>query len=346
MSGRKRDSVLILCLAALIGFGGATRPSPPVVNTTLVRFAELGAGQADPLPSWNDGPVKKAILDFVSRVTNKGGPDYLPPEERIATFDNDGTLWAEQPIVEMAFTLDRLKAMAARDPAMKKKQPFKAALEGDHDYFHRAGVKALLELVAATHGDMPQEQFEKEASDFFKTARHPKFGVPFPQTAYRPMVELMRYLRANGFQTWICSGGWMDLMRAMTQEAYGIPPQQVIGSSLKKKFVEKDGRYLLWILTQLLTLCDQEEKPVNIALHVGKRPVFAAGNVRSGGDIAMLRYCQGRPGPSFQLVINHDDARREFAYGEKNNATLNAARENRWNVVSMRDDWKTIFASR
>jgi hypothetical protein len=304
------------------------------------------AAQKDPLPSWKDGKAKKAILDFVAAVTRKGGPDYIPPEDRIATFDNDGTLWCEKPTVEVVFTLARLKAMATRDPTLKEKQPFKAALEGDHEYFHKAGVKAVLELVVATHGNLSQTQFEEEARAFFKSAKHPRFGLPYPQVVYRPMVELLRYLRANGFQTWICSGGWMDLMRVFTPQAYGIPPQQVIGSSLKKKFLEKDGKYVLWILAQLLTLNDQEDKPVNIALHIGKRPVFAAGNVRSGGDIAMLRYCQGSKYRTLQLMVNHDDAEREYAYAEPNSASLNAARQGGWTVVSMKNDWQTLFATR
>jgi phosphoserine phosphatase len=327
----------VLCTAAVAALLGAA----------ITLAAPTGLVQpepADPLPSWNDTAAKKAILAFVKKVTTRGSPDFVPVADRIATFDNDGTLWYEKPTVEVVFTLARLKAMAAKDPTLRKKQPFKAALEGDHEYFHKAGVKAALDLVVATHGDMSQDQFEEEARTFFKASRHPKFGVPYPQTAYRPMVELLQYLRAHGFQTWICSGGWMDLMRAMTQEAYGIPPQQVIGSSLKKKMVEKDGKYVLWILAQLLTLCDQEDKPVEIALHIGKRPVFAAGNVRSGGDIAMLRYCQGRKGPSFQLMVNHDDSKREFAYREKDDASLKAARKYGWTVVSMKDDWKKVFA--
>ncbi len=310
-----------------------------------------GAGAAqkegtDPLPSWKDTKVKQRILAFVKSVTDKDSPDYIPPQDRIATFDNDGTLWCEKPTVEVVFTLARLKAMAAKDPTLKEKQPFKAALEGDHEYFHKAGMKAVLELVLATHGDMAHAQFVEEARAFFKTARHPRFGVPYQKLAYQPMVEVLRYLRANGFQTWICSGGWMDFMRIVSQEAYGIPPQQAIGSSLKLKWVEKDGKHVLWILRQLLTFCDEDDKPVNIELHIGKRPVFAAGNVRSGGDIAMLTYCQGSKYRTLQLMVNHDDSEREYAYSEPNNASLNAARKGGWTVVSMKNDWQTIFGSR
>jgi hypothetical protein len=234
--------------------------------------------------------------------------------------------------------------MAEKDPALKEKQPFKAALEGDHEYLHEAGLKAVLEIVSATHGDVSQDQFDQEAGAFFKTAKHPKFGAAYPKMAYQPMVEVMQHLRAHGFQTWICSGGFMDLMRAMTQEAYGVPPQQVIGSSMKKKFLDKDGKSLLWLLAQFLTICDKEDKPVNIALHIGKRPVFAAGNVRSGGDIAMLQYCQARKGASLQLMVNHDDAEREYAYAEKDRASLNAAEKHGWRIVSMKNDWQRMFA--
>ena len=298
---------------------------------------------ADPLPSWNDGPAKQSIITFVEKVTKPGSPDFVPVPERIATFDNDGTLWCEQPVVELVFTKERLKDLLAKDPTLKEKQPFKAALERDREYFEKAGMKAVLELVVATHGNMSQSQFEAEAREFFKTVKHPKFGVPFAQTAFLPMVELLHYLRANGFQTWICSGGWMDLMRMVTPETYGIPSQQVIGSSLKEEWVEKDGKYVVWLLPELLSVCDHAGKPVNIDLHIGKRPILAAGNVRTGGDIEMLRYCQSRKGPTLQLMVNHDDAVRESAYGEKNHESLDAAKKNGWTVISMKDDWKSIF---
>ena len=311
----------------------------------VITFAGLTTTRAqDPLLSWNDTAPKKAIVAFVEKVTKEGSSDFVPPAERIATFDKDGTLWCEQPVVELVFTKERLKELAAKDPTLKEKQPFKAALEGDREYFEKAGMKAVLELVVATHGNMAQSQFETEAREFFKSAKQPKFGVPFAQTAFLPMVELLQYLRANGFQTWICSGGWMDLMRMVTPEAYGIPPQQVIGSSLKEEWVEKDSKYVLWLLPELLSICDHAGKPVNIDLHIGKRPVLAAGNVRTGGDIEMLHYCQSRKGPTLQLMVNHDDAVREFAYGEKNHESLDAAKKNGWTVVSIKDDWKRVFA--
>jgi haloacid dehalogenase-like hydrolase len=321
--------VVIVALAV-----GLTLPVQPVVAQPV----------ADPLSSWKDGPNKKAILDFVKAVTTKGSPDYVPPADRIATFDNDGTLWCEKPTVEIVFTLEKPKALAAKDPTLKEKQPFKAGLEGDKEYLHTAGIKAALELVAATHGGMAQDDFDAEAQQFFKTAKHPKFNQPYPQMTYIPMVELLRYLRAHGFQTWICSGGFMDLMRPFTQEAYGIPPSQVIGSSMKKKSVEKEGKRVLFLLDQILCVCDMDDKPVEIGLHIGKRPIFAAGNVRSGGDIAMLRYCQGNKYRSLQVMVNHDDEAREFAYAEKDRASLNAAEKHGWQIVSMKNDWNKVFA--
>ncbi len=299
--------------------------------------------QPDPLPSWKDGKIKKAIVDYVTAVTTKDSKDYIPPADRIATFDNDGTMWCEVPTVEIVFTIDRLKKMSAKDPALQDKQPYKSALEGDHDFFRKGGMKALLTLVSATHGDMPQAQFDELARDFFKTARHPKYDVPYPQMAYTPMLELLQYLRANGFQTWICSGGFADLMRAYAPDAYGIPTQQIMGSSMKKKSMEKDGRRILWLLPQLLCICDHDDKPVEIGLHIGKRPVFAAGNVRTGGDIAMLRYCQGSRYRSLQLMVNHDDDKREYAYAEPGRESLNAAEKYDWHVVSMKNDWSKIF---
>ena len=324
-----------ICLLAFL--------TAPLLIPDVTCSASVQPGN-DPLPSWKDGPNKKAILDYVKAVTTKGSPDFVPVEDRIATFDNDGTLWCEQPTVEVVFTLARLKALADKDSALKDKQPFKAAVAGDKDYLHKAGMKALLEIVALTHGDMPQEEFDEEARAFFKSAKHPKFNQPYPKMTYQPMVELLQYLRANGFQTWICSGGFMDLMRHFSQEAYGIPPQQVIGSSMKKKSMEKDGKRVLYLLGEILCVCDQDDKPVEIGLHIGKRPIFAAGNVRSGGDIAMLRYSQGSKYKSLQVMVNHDDDVREYAYAEKDRASLNAAEKHGWQIVSMKNDWDRIFA--
>jgi phosphoserine phosphatase len=298
----------------------------------------------DPLPSWNDGGVKQAIVEFVSRVTTTDSPDFVPVADRIATFDNDGTLWAEQPTYnQVLFVSARVKDLAANDPSLRQKQPFKAILENDMAYLSQLGEADVMELLAATHSNMTQAQFEAEVRSFYQTAIHPTLQVPITQVTYKPMRELLNYLRANGFQTWICSGGGIDFMRVITERIYGIPPQQVIGSSLKKKFTDKAGASVIWRLPEAARVNDKAGKPIGIDLHIGKRPVFAAGNVKSGGDIAMLTYSQGRPGASFQLMINHDDAQREFAYQEPDNASLNAAQANGWQVVSIQKDWKTVF---
>jgi phosphoglycolate phosphatase-like HAD superfamily hydrolase len=350
---RKNRVYFLLAITALLGFASLSRllRTALLLAVLLPVFFVVGSQERtaaqpmeDPLPSWKEGPNKKAITAFVKAVTTKDSPDFVPIEDRIATFDNDGTLWCEQPTAEIVFTLTRLKAMAAKDASLKEKQPFKAALEGDHEYLHKAGLKAILELVAATHGDMSQDEFNAEAREFFKTARHPKFKQPYPKMTYQPMVELLQYLRANGFQTWICSGGFMDLMRVFSEDSYGIPPSQVIGSSMKKKSMEKDGKRILFLLNQLLCICDQDDKPVEIGLHIDKRPILAAGNVRSGGDIGMLRYCQGSKYKSLQIMVNHDDDAREYAYAEKDRASLNAAEKYGWNVVSMKNDWMKVFA--
>ncbi|RKH63832.1 HAD family hydrolase [Corallococcus aberystwythensis] len=309
----------------------------------LTFAVPLQALAADPLPSWNDGPVKQSIVDFVTRATTEGGPGYIPPEERIATFDNDGTLWQEQPVVQGAFLLEQVKARVKEDASLAKRQPFKAVLEGDVALLRSMDESQLMELATATHGGRTQEEFAREARAFFQSARHPKLGVPYTRLAYAPMLELLQYLRANGFQTWISSGGGMDFMRVVSEDTYGIPPQQVIGSSLKEKFDEGNGHPVLRREARLDHLNDKAGKPVGIEQHIGRRPVFAAGNVRSGGDIQMLQYTKEQPRPGFALLIDHDDAEREFAYQEKNGASLKAAREGGWTVVSMRQDWKRVF---
>lgn len=324
--GRHAHSVLLVLMLGLV-FPAAT-------------WAQ--AAKADPLPSWNDGPVKQAIVGFVTRVTTEGGPDFLPVEERIAVFDNDGTLWQEQPAVQGAFLVARVRALVEKDPSLRQRQPYKAVLEGDLASL-AADESKLMELVAATHANMTQEQFQSEVRQFLRTARHPKFGVPYTQLAYQPMLELLQYLRENGFQTWISSGGGIDFMRVFSEELYGIPPQQVIGSSLQEKYEQRGGRGVLWREPRVDHVNDKEGKPVGNELHIGRPPVFVAGNVRSGGDIAMLSASKERRGPSFQLLIHHDDAAREFAYEEKDGASLRAAKEGGWTVVSMRDDWRTVF---
>ncbi|WP_315789850.1 HAD family hydrolase [Fischerella sp. JS2] len=298
---------------------------------------------SDPLPSWKDGATKQAIVEFVTRVTSANSRDFVHVEDRIATFDNDGTLWAEQPLVQGLFVLDKIKAMAAADPSLQGQQPYKAVLEKDVEYFRQAGEAVIVELAAITHSNITQDQFDTEVRSFFDTAIYPKFNVPVTQIVYKPMRELLDYLRANNFQTWICSGGGIDFVRQISQSLYGIPPQQVIGTTGKEEFIEQDGEYVIWKLPELSRINDKEGKPIGIDLHIGERPIFAAGNERSGGDIAMLNYSQQQP-LSFQLLINHDDGNREFAYQEPDNASLNAAAANGWQVVSIKKDWQTVFS--
>lgn len=302
----------------------------------------VAQGSSDPLPSWNNGSVKASIIKFVTGITTEGSPTFVPVDDRIATFDNDGTLWCEQPIIQVLSLKNKLDEVVAANPSVKKKQPFKAALEGDTAYLVQAGEEAIMEIIALTVANRSEEDFRAEVATFFKTTTHPKFKVPITQMTYLPMLELLNYLRANGFQTWICSGGGIDFIRVITQEIYGIPPQQVIGSTLREEFRTSDGKNYIWRLPQISRINDKTGKPVGIDLHIGQRPLFAAGNVRSGGDIAMLTYCQGRSN-SFQLLIDHDDAEREFAYSEKDNASLAAALTNGWTVVSIKNDWQKVF---
>ena len=312
-----------------------------------IVFAPLARSESeDPLPSWADGPVKASILAFVSDVTKEGGSKFVPAEERIAVFDNDGTLWCEQPVVQIAFLMHELKKHEADHPEWKTTQPFKAALEGDMAYLEKdlhGDKKGLMQLFAATHFGMSQKDFEAAVASFFATAKHPKYDRPFTELTYQPMLELLAYLRANGFETWICSGGGIYFMRVITEEIYGIPPQQVIGSHAKTVFSVVDGVSTFAREAGNVVVNDRAGKPVGIDLHIGRQPIFAAGNVRSGGDIEMLTHCQGSPHASLQLLVNHDDAEREYAYAEKDGASLKAAEANGWQVVSMKQDWARVF---
>jgi len=302
------------------------------IRSTFALLAIIVAGHTttqaeDPLSSWNDGAAKKSITEFVAKVTKEGSPDFVPMPERIATFDNDGTLWCEQPVpVQFYFALDRVKALAPQHPEWKNKEPFASLLKGDLKTALAGEDHALLELVMATHTGMTTTEFEQIVKDWLATAKHPKFKVPFIECVYQPMIELLAYLRANGFKTFIVSGGGIEFMRPWTEGVYGIPPEQVVGSSGKTKYEMRDG------------------KPVGINQHIGRKPILSAGNVFSGGDIAMLRYCQSHPGATLQLMVNHDDAAREFAYAEPDDASLKAAAANGWMVVNMKNDWKQIFA--
>ncbi len=301
-----------------------------------------------PLPSWNSGTARSAILDFVGRITRENGPEFVPPAERIATFDNDGTLWCEQPVqVQVFFLVDRVKDLAAKDPTVKERQPFKALLERDFKTLHGLGKQGVMELFASTHAGMSEGEFDRIARDWFAKARHPMFDRLFTRLIYQPQVELLDYLRANGFKTYIVSGGGIDLIRAFAEEAYGIPREQVIGSSAKLHFEMEAGRPVLMKRGELNSFDDRDVKPQNIGLHIGRRPVLAFGN--SDGDLAMLRYTKGGAGARLALLIHHDDAEREVAYDREFRLSpltegLDKADEYGITLVSMKHDWKTVFA--
>jgi phosphoserine phosphatase len=280
-------------------------------------------------------------------VTRQGGPDFVPPAGRIATFDNDGTLWCEQPLhVQVFFLIDRVKELAAKDPTIAQRQPFKALLEHDLKTLYGLGKQAILELVFTTHSGMTDEEFVEIAHRWLSTARHPKFGRLFKECVYRPQIELLDYLRLNGFKTYIVSGGGVDFMRAYAEEVYGIPQEQVIGSSVKMRFEITDKGGVLMKASGLNSFDDREEKPQNIGLHIGRRPILAFGN--SDGDLAMLRYTKGGAGARLALIIHHDDADREVAYNRDFRLSplgeaLDKAKEYGITVVSMRRDWNAIF---
>jgi len=300
-----------------------------------------------PLATWNDGAGKSQILDFVARVTQQGGPDFVPPAERIATFDNDGTLWSEQPLqTQVFFLIDRTKELAAKDPTLKERQPFKALLELDLKTLMGLGKQAVLELAFATHSGMREEEFEPIARNWLAKARHPKFGRLFKECTYRPQFELLNFLRQNDFKTYIVTGGGIDFVRACSEEIYDIPREQVIGSSQKLRFEVNEGRGGVMKLAELNSFDDREAKPQNIALHIGRRPILAFGN--SDGDLPMLRYTKTGQGPRLALLLHHDDAEREVAYDREFrlsplNEALEKAEEYGITVVSMKRDWTVVF---
>lgn len=318
-----------------------------VLLTAILLFSNQSQAADDPLPSWNEGPTKQAILDFVVRVTKEGGPDFVPIAERIATFDNDGTLWCEQPMyVQFAFALDRVKTLAPQHPEWKDKQPFKAVLEGNLPLALAGGEPAILELVTATHAGMTTEQFETTVKSWIATAKHPRFQRPYPELIYQPMLELLRYLRTNGFQTHIVSGGGIEFMRPWAERVYGIPPEQVIGSSIKTKFELRDGIPVLVRLPEVNFIVDKATKPVGIHEHIGRRPIAAFGN--SDGDLEMLQWTTSGRGPRFGLIVHHTDAEREYAYDRLSlvgrlDKALGEAQQKKWTVVNMQQDWKRVF---
>ncbi len=301
----------------------------------------------DTLPSWSEGPAKRAILDFVARATTEGGPDFVPAAERIAAFDNDGTLWCEYPLqAQIYFAADRLEALAEKDPDLRERQPFKAFLEHDTATIHSLGKQAAFEIAFATHSGMTADRFATTAREWFARAKHPVLARPFTQCVYQPQLELLDLLRANGFRTFIVSGGGIDFIRAFAEEIYGIPPERVVGSSVRTRFDAGSGGADLMRLSELGSFDDRDEKPVNIGLHVGRRPVLAFGN--SDGDLAMLRYAKSGGGARLALLLHHDDAEREFAYDREFRLSplaeaLDRTDEFGITMVGMREAWKTVF---
>jgi phosphoglycolate phosphatase-like HAD superfamily hydrolase len=320
-----------------------------LLATIVLLFAIPGIGEAaeDLLPSWNDGPVKKAVTDFVTRVTTEGGPNFVPLAERIATFDNDGTLWAEQPIYfQFQFALDRVKVLAPKHPEWKDKQPFKSLLEGDKMAFAAGGEKALLEVMAVSHSGMTTEEFEGIVKDWLATAQHSRFKRPYNELVYQPMLELLAYLRVNGFKTFIVSGGGVEFMRAWVEKVYGIPPEQVVGSMGKQKFELRDGKPVIVKLPAVDFIDDKEGKPIGIQKFIGRRPIFAFGN--SDGDQQMLQWTAAGGGPRFMGLVHHTDAEREWAYDRtshigKLDKALDEADAKGWAVVDMKTDWNRVF---
>ena len=302
----------------------------------------------DTLPSWSDTTPKKAITAFVEKVTKSGSPDFVPPAERIAVFDNDGTLWGEQPMyVQLRFALDRVKALAPRHPEWKKKQPFKKLFTTPKEEYVAVTEHELLEIIMASHAGMTTTEFEQIVKDWLATARHPKTGKLYTEMVYQPMLELLAYLRANGFKTFIVSGGGIEFMRPWTERVYGIPPEDVIGSSGKLKYEVRDGKPVIVRLPEIDFIDDKAGKPIGIQWHIGRRPIAAFGN--SDGDFQMLEWTTSGPGARFGLMVHHDDATREFAYDRKSqigklDKGLDEAPKRGWTVVSMKDDWKRVFA--
>ena len=316
----------------------------------LILYATAAtAATVQPLPSWNDAPSKQAIVSFVERVTTEGSADYVPTAERIAVFDNDGTLWSEQPMYfQLFFALDRVKALAPQHPEWKDKEPFASLLKGDVKAALAGGDEAILEIVMATHAGMTTAAFEKTVKDWIATAKHPKTGKLYTEMVYQPMLELLTYLRANGFKTFIVSGGGIEFMRPWTEAVYGIPPEQIVGSSIKNRFEMRGGAPVLVRLAEINFINDKGGKPVGIHSHIGRRPIAAFGN--SDGDLQMLQWTAAGDGLRFALLVHHTDAEREWAYDRKSHIgrldkALDEAEEKGWSVVDMKRDWNVIYPS-
>ena len=301
----------------------------------------------NPLPSWHEGASRQAILDFVAKVTKKGGPDYVPPEERIAVFDNDGTLWSEQPAYfQFLFAIDRVKALAPQHPEWKDQPTFKAVLDSDFKALAASGEKGLIEIVMATHAGMTTTEFEQTVKDWLAVARHPRFNRPYTELVYQPMLEVLALLRANGFKNYIVSGGGIEFIRVWALKVYGIPPEQVVGSSIKTKYELRDGKPVLVRLPEIAFIDDKAGKPVGINAFIGRKPIAAFGN--SDGDLQMLQWTASGQGARLMMLIHHTDAEREYAYDRDTHfgrldQALVEAQQHAWTVVDVKRDWKRVF---
>lgn len=319
----------------------------PWLLATTLSFLAATAVRAEPLPSWNESESRSQIVSFVVAVTDPEGPDFVPAEERIAVFDNDGTLWSEQPYYfQLVFAIDRVRALADANPEWKETQPFKAAIEGDIKALVASGEQGLLELLMASHAGMTTEDFAVIVQDWMATARHPRFDRRYNELVYQPMLELLGYLRDNGFQTWIVSGGGIEFLRPWAFEVYGVPPEQVVGSSIKTRFEMRDGEPVLVRLPEVDFIDDKEGKPVAINQHIGRRPIAAFGN--SDGDLQMLQWTTAGDGRSLGVIIRHTDAEREWAYDRDSHIgrldkALDEAAERGWVVVDMKEDWGRVY---
>lgn len=313
----------------------------------VLTLAPTAAYAADPLPSWNEGAAKKSLLEFVAKVTTEGYPSFVPVAERIAVFDNDGTLWSEQPMYfQLAFALDRVKVLAPQHPEWKTKEPFASLLKGDLKRALAGGEKLLVELVMATHAGMTTEEFEALVKGWMTTARHPRFQRPYTDLVYQPMLELLAYLRANGFKTYIASAGGVEFMRAVSEQVYAIPPEQVVGSSIKTRFAWRNGKPALVRLPELDFIDEKEGKPVGIHKFIGRRPLLAIGN--SDGDLQMLQWTSAGTGLRFLALVHHTDGEREWAYDRESpfgklDKGLDEARDKVWTVIDMKKDWSRVF---
>ena len=326
----------------------------PKQSTTMLLilglFLCLGtpfAQAADPLPSWNEGPSKAAIMAFVAQVTKEGTPDFVPENMRIATFDNDGTLWPEKPMYfQLIFALDRVKALAPSHPEWAKKEPMASLLKGDTQGALAGGEHAMLEIIMATHAGMTTEAFEGTVKAWIATAKHPTTKRPYTSMIYQPMLEVLDYLRAHGFRTFIVSGGGIEFMRPWTEEVYGVPPENVVGSSIKVAYEERDGKPVLMRLPEMNFIDDKEGKPIGIHYGIGMRPIAAFGN--SDGDLQMIKWTMAGDGPRFALYVHHTDGKREWAYDRDSNVGrldkgLDEAKAKGWTVVDMKKEWKVIY---